>query len=61
METYVKHPDQQKTRNGAKFIPLGQQRNLGSEKNPRIYVYAQMLPVHPQRFEWIAQRNIVSD
>lgn len=54
----MKHPDAQKTLNGAEFIPTGERKNLGSEKNPRVYVRAQMLPVHPQRFEWIAQRNI---
>ena len=52
------HPDTQKTFKGALFLPTGETRNIGTQAAPRIYVRAQMLPIHPQRFEWIAQRNI---
>lgn len=53
----TKHENQMKTRNGARCIPTGRNKEVGS----MTYRECQMLPIHPQRFEWINERNLSPD
>lgn len=48
------------TRKGAKCVTMpGPQKRSGSGSNARLtYIYMQMLPVNPQRFEWVREDNL---
>jgi hypothetical protein len=45
------------TRNKAKCVPYSPAQHR-EEENGHTYILMQMLPAHPQRFEWIRKDNL---
>jgi hypothetical protein len=46
-----------KTKRGTPLVLTGRVKTVGND----VYREAQMLPVHPQRLEWVNEKNLRKD